>query len=89
MTDEQLGANDLSSITTMYSTASSMMTSAAAYIAPANMYAINYVYSGEMILDNGNEQIHVGKGECVFIPRDHHITMYKKTKDGRHTAVSS
>ena len=21
-------------------------------------YAINYVYSGEMILDNGNEQIH-------------------------------
>lgn len=45
-------------------------------------YAINYVYSGEMILDNGKEQIHVGKGECVFIPRDHHITMYKKTKDG-------
>lgn len=39
-------------------------------------------YSGEMILDNGKEQIHVGKGECIFIPRDHHITMYKKTKDG-------
>ena len=40
-------------------------------------YAMNYVYSGEMVLenDNGNEQIHVGKGECVFIPRDHHITM--------------
>ena len=45
-------------------------------------YAINYVYSGEMILDNGKEQIHVGKGECVFIPRDHNITMYKKTYDG-------
>ena len=45
-------------------------------------YAINYVYSGEMILDNGKEQIRVGKGECVFIPRNHHITMYKKTKDG-------
>ena len=45
-------------------------------------YAINYVYSGEMILDNGTEQIHVGKGECVFIPRDHHITMYKRTCDG-------
>lgn len=45
-------------------------------------YAINYVYSGEMVLDKGNEQIHVGKGECVFIPRDHHITMYKRTKDG-------
>ena len=42
-------------------------------------YAVNYVYSGEMILDNGAEQIRVRKGECVFIPRDHHITMYKKT----------
>ena len=49
-------------------------------------YAINYVYSGEMILDNGTEQIHVGKGECVFIPRDHHITMYKKDK-GRRTLL--
>ena len=45
-------------------------------------YAMNYVYSGEMLLDNGKDQIHVGKGECVFIPRDHHITMYKKTCDG-------
>lgn len=35
-----------------------------------------------MILDNGAEQIHVRKGECVFIPRDHHITMYKKTYQG-------
>ena len=45
-------------------------------------YAMNYVYSGEMLLDNGNEQIHVGKGECVYIPRDHHITMYKRTFNG-------
>lgn len=45
-------------------------------------FALNYVYSGEMILDNGMEKIHVRKGECVFIPRDHHITMYKKTFDG-------
>ena len=45
-------------------------------------YALNYVYSGEMILDNGTEKIHVRKGECVFIPRDHHITMYKKTYQG-------
>ena len=43
---------------------------------------MNYVYSGEMVLDNGKEQIHVGKGECVYIPRDHHITMYKRTADG-------
>ena len=26
--------------------------------------AINYVYSGEMILDNGKEQIHVRNDEC-------------------------
>ncbi len=45
-------------------------------------YAVNYVYSGEMVLDNGAEQIHVGKGECVFIPRDHHLTMYKKPHNG-------
>lgn len=31
-------------------------------------YALNYVYSGEMILNNGTEKIHVRKGECVFIP---------------------
>ena len=45
-------------------------------------YALNYVYSGEMILDNGSGKIPVRKGECVFIPRDHRITMYKKTYGG-------
>ncbi|MCD8236130.1 MAG: AraC family transcriptional regulator [Prevotellaceae bacterium] len=45
-------------------------------------YALNYVYSGEMVLDNGTEKIHVHKGECVFIPRDYRITMYKKTYNG-------
>lgn len=45
-------------------------------------YALNYVYSGEMVLDNGKEKIHVRKGECVFIPRDHRITMYKKPYAG-------
>lgn len=45
-------------------------------------FALNYVYSGEMLLDNGKKQIHVGKGECVFIPRDHHITLYKRPFEG-------
>ena len=45
-------------------------------------FAMNYVYSGEMVVDNGHERILVGKGECVFIPRDHHITLYKRTCDG-------
>lgn len=41
-------------------------------------YAMNYVLSGEMVLDDGSCQVHVEKGECVFIPRDHRVTMYKK-----------
>lgn len=45
-------------------------------------YAMNYVLSGEMVLDDGYRQIHVGKGECVFIPRDHRVTMYKKASGG-------
>lgn len=55
---------------------------ASACIHRSHEYAVNYVYSGEMFLDNGKEQIHVRKGECVFIPRDHHITMYKRSCNG-------
>ena len=54
----------------------------AACIHRSREYAMNYVYSGEMVLDNGKKQIHVGKGEGVFIPRDHHITIFKKPCDG-------
>ena len=54
----------------------------AACVHRSREYAMNYVCSGEMVLDNGEEQIHVGKGECVFIPRDHHITLYKKPCNG-------
>lgn len=45
-------------------------------------YALNYVYSGEMVLDKAGESIHVRKGECVFIPRDHQITLHKKAYRG-------
>ncbi len=55
---------------------------ASACVHRSREYAINYVYSGEMVLDNGKRQIHVGKGESVFIPRDHHITLYKKPCNG-------
>ena len=34
------------------------------------------------MLDNGKEKRHVHKGECVFIPRDYKITMYKKSHNG-------
>lgn len=52
-------------------------------------YAINYVYSGEMILDNGNEQIHVGKGECVFIRATITLRCTRRRKMVNATAVSS
>ena len=45
-------------------------------------YALNHVYTGEMLLDNGREVLRVGKGESVFIPRDHHITLYKRPAEG-------
>lgn len=45
-------------------------------------YAMNYVLSGEMVIDDGSRQVHVEKGECVFIPRDHRVTMYKKACHG-------
>lgn len=45
-------------------------------------HALNYVYSGEMILDDGKKKIHVRKGECVFIRRDHRVTMYKQSLNG-------
>lgn len=45
-------------------------------------YALNFVRSGEMVLDDGSRQIHVGKGECAFIPRDHRIEMYKRPYGG-------
>lgn len=45
-------------------------------------HALNYVYSGEMIVDDGKKKVHVHKGECVFIRRDHRTTFYKQSRDG-------
>lgn len=55
---------------------------AASCVHRSRAFALNYVYSGEMMLDNGRGQTHVRKGECVFIPRDHAITMWKRPLDG-------
>ncbi len=46
-------------------------------------FGLNYVLSGEMMLDDGKKEIHVTKGECVFVPRDISLTMYKQPKDGQ------
>lgn len=45
-------------------------------------HAMNYVYSGEMVIDDGKKTTHVGRGECVFIRRDHRVTLTKNPLDG-------
>ncbi|MCD8261024.1 MAG: AraC family transcriptional regulator, partial [Bacteroides sp.] len=41
-----------------------------------------YVYSGQIILsDNGKETV-INKGECVFLRKNIHVTMWKQPKDG-------
>jgi len=41
-------------------------------------HSLIYVYSGEMVVDDGKNKTKVRKGECVFVRRDHRITLYKK-----------
>lgn len=39
-----------------------------------------YVYSGEIILEEGNKKIVITKGECVFLRRDNRVMMTKQPK---------
>jgi AraC family transcriptional regulator, exoenzyme S synthesis regulatory protein ExsA len=41
-------------------------------------HMLAYVYSGELILEEGNEKIVVHKGECVFLRRDNRVKMNKQ-----------
>jgi len=41
-------------------------------------HALSYVYSGEMVLEEGAKKLSVRKGECVFIRRDHRVVMHKQ-----------
>ncbi len=46
-------------------------------------HAMNYVYSGEMLIDDGKKITHVRQGECAFIRRDHRVTLTKKPLEGK------
>lgn len=46
-------------------------------------FGLNYILSGEMVLDDGERSVTVRKGECVFVPRDLSLAMYKQPADGR------
>lgn len=43
-------------------------------------HTLVYIYSGQQVIEDGNEQIIIGAGECAFIRRDHHLLMFKNSK---------
>ena len=45
------------------------------------IHALIYVYSGEMVVDEGRTLI-VGAGSYVFLKRDHQVKLLKHTADG-------
>ena len=47
--------------------------------APFREYAMNYVLSGEMVLDDGHRQIHVGKESACSFRATIRVTMYKES----------
>lgn len=48
-----------------------------------------YVHSGEMFINEQDEEIHVGAGECVFIRRDHKVNFTKKpTSDEKFMGIT-
>lgn len=40
-------------------------------------HTLLYLYSGEQVIEENGQQTVVHPGECVFVRRDHRITMYK------------
>lgn len=46
------------------------------------VHSLNFVCSGEQILEDGNRRIVVEAGEAVFVRRNHRTKIYKNGKDG-------
>jgi AraC-like DNA-binding protein len=45
-------------------------------------HSINYVSSGEQIIEDGNNKITISAGEAAFVRRNHRTRIYKNGKDG-------
>ena len=41
-------------------------------------HSLAYIYSGELVIEEGSRTFSVKKGECVFIRRDNRVTMTKR-----------
>lgn len=44
-------------------------------------HTLVYVYSGKLVVEEGNKEIIIGAGECVFLRRDNRVSMIKEPKD--------
>lgn len=47
-------------------------------------HVLVYVYSGEQIIEDRNKRTKVKAGQCVFIRRNHQLTMYKNSCGNEH-----
>lgn len=56
---------------------------ATAVIYPTREYTLNYVVSGEMILNDGFNDIRIQQNESAFIPRAHHISATMSAAHGQ------
>lgn len=45
-------------------------------------HTLIYLYAGEQLIEENGQQLKITPGECVFVRRDHRITMYKQPADG-------
>ncbi len=45
-------------------------------------HTLAYIYAGEMLVEEGHKTTKVHKGQCVFVRKDHRLTLTKKAKDG-------
>ena len=43
-------------------------------------HVLLYLYSGEQVIEDRNKRITIQAGQCVFIRRNHRLTMYKNSK---------
>ncbi len=43
-------------------------------------HTLVYIYSGQQVIEDRNEQIIISAGECAFIRRDHNLLMFKNSK---------
>lgn len=47
-------------------------------------HCLVYVYTGEYVLEDGDNTIVIGPGECVFLRKDNRVAMTKQPKDGEN-----